>query len=91
MLDGLINAKDLVSSVVFSIFGLVLFGLAFFIFDKLTPGELGQGDPGKTEHGGRDRGGGAHYRHFDHCRNVHTRMKRRQFLNGLLHCFCQYS
>lgn len=42
MLDGLINAKDMVSSVVFSIFGLVLFGLAFFIFDKLTPGELGQ-------------------------------------------------
>lgn len=42
MLDGLINAKDLVASVVFSIFGLVLFGVSFFIFDKLTPGDLGR-------------------------------------------------
>ncbi|MDA8083497.1 MAG: DUF350 domain-containing protein [Nitrospiraceae bacterium] len=40
-MDGLINAKDMVASVVFSVFGLVLFGVAFFIFDKITPGELG--------------------------------------------------
>lgn len=40
-MDGLINAKDMAASLVFSIFGLVLFGVSFFIFDKLTPGNLG--------------------------------------------------
>lgn len=39
-MEHLINVKDLVSSVIFSFFGLVLFGLAFYIFDKLTPGDL---------------------------------------------------
>jgi uncharacterized membrane protein YjfL (UPF0719 family) len=40
-MENLVNAKDLVSSVIFSFFGLCLFGLAFYIFDKLTPGDLG--------------------------------------------------
>jgi len=40
-MDNLIHLKDIVGSVVYSIFGLVLFGVAFFIFDKLTPGDLG--------------------------------------------------
>jgi len=39
-MDGLINAKDVLASVVFSIFGLVLFGVSFFVFDKVTPGDL---------------------------------------------------
>ncbi len=41
-MENLINAKDIVSSVVYSFFGLVLFGLAFYIFDKITPGDLGK-------------------------------------------------
>ncbi len=41
-MENLINLKDVVASVVFSVFGLVLFGLSFFIFDKLTPGDLGK-------------------------------------------------
>jgi len=32
--------KEVVSSVVFSVIGLVIFGIAFFVFDKLTPGDL---------------------------------------------------
>ncbi|MBA4372560.1 MAG: DUF350 domain-containing protein [Thermodesulfovibrio sp.] len=40
-MEHFINVKDLVSSVVFSFFGIAMFGLAFFIFDKLTPGDLG--------------------------------------------------
>ena len=40
-MDNLINIKDVVSSVLFSVFGLVLFGIGFYIFDKLTPGDLG--------------------------------------------------
>lgn len=40
-MEHLINLKDVVSSVIFSFFGLLMFGVAFFIFDKLTPGELG--------------------------------------------------
>lgn len=39
-MENLINAKDLVSSVIFSFFGLALFGFAFYVFDKLTPGDL---------------------------------------------------
>lgn len=33
--------KEVVSSILFSIIGLVIFGIAFFVFDKLTPGDLG--------------------------------------------------
>jgi putative membrane protein len=40
-MENFINVKDIVSSVVFSFFGLFLFGVAFYIFDKLTPGDLG--------------------------------------------------
>ena len=40
-MENLINLKDVVSSVIFSLFGLVLFGVAFYVFDKLTPGDLG--------------------------------------------------
>jgi uncharacterized membrane protein YjfL (UPF0719 family) len=40
-MEQFINAKDLVSSVVFSFFGIAMFGLAFYVFDKLTPGDLG--------------------------------------------------
>ena len=41
-MENLINIKDVVASVVFSAFGLVLFGLGFFVFDRLTPGDLGK-------------------------------------------------
>ncbi len=40
-MEHLLNLRDLVASVVFSFFGLILFGIAFFIFDKITPGDLG--------------------------------------------------
>lgn len=39
-MENLINFKDVVSSIIFSFFGLVLFGVGFYIFDKLTPGNL---------------------------------------------------
>ncbi|MBF0329577.1 MAG: DUF350 domain-containing protein [Nitrospirae bacterium] len=39
-MENLISIKALFSSVVFSFLGLVMLGLAFFIFDKLTPGDL---------------------------------------------------
>ncbi|MDA8078635.1 MAG: DUF350 domain-containing protein [Nitrospiraceae bacterium] len=39
-MNDLINVKDIVSSVIFSFFGFTLFGVAFYIFDKLTPGDL---------------------------------------------------
>ncbi len=38
----LINAKALVSSVIFTIVGLFSLGIAFVIWDKLTPGDLWQ-------------------------------------------------
>ncbi len=39
-MDAYINAKDVIGSVVFSLLGLILFGLAFFVFDRITPGDL---------------------------------------------------
>ncbi|TAN40036.1 MAG: DUF350 domain-containing protein [Nitrospirae bacterium] len=39
-MENLIHLKDVVSSIIFSFFGLALFGLAFYIFDKITPGDL---------------------------------------------------
>ncbi|MBI5640714.1 MAG: DUF350 domain-containing protein [Nitrospirae bacterium] len=39
-MDNFISLKDIVSSVIFSFFGLVMFGLAFYVFDKVTPGDL---------------------------------------------------
>jgi len=39
-MDNLINLKDVVGSILYSLIGLVLFSLAYVIFDKLTPGDL---------------------------------------------------
>jgi len=39
-MENLINAKDVVGSILYSLIGLVLFGLAFYLFDKITPGDL---------------------------------------------------
>lgn len=40
-MEQFINLKDLVSSIVFTFFGVLMFGVAFYIFDKITPGDLG--------------------------------------------------
>lgn len=39
-MDTLINIKDVVGSLLYSLIGLALFGVGFFIFDRLTPGNL---------------------------------------------------
>jgi len=39
-MENLINVKDVISSILYSLIGLVLFSLAYVIFDKLTPGDL---------------------------------------------------
>ena len=39
-MEHLLNLKDLVSSLLYSLIGMVLFSIAFIIFDKLTPGDL---------------------------------------------------
>ncbi len=39
-MEALINTKDIVGSIIFSLLGLILFGLAFFVFDRITPGDL---------------------------------------------------
>lgn len=39
-MEALINFKYLASSIVFSLVGLVILWFAFWLFDKLTPGEL---------------------------------------------------
>ncbi|MBF0633356.1 MAG: DUF350 domain-containing protein [Nitrospinae bacterium] len=39
-MEPLISLKYVVSSVVFSLIGLVILWFAFWVFDKLTPGEL---------------------------------------------------
>lgn len=39
-MENFINLKGLVSSVLFSFLGLVMLGIAFWLFDKLTPGDL---------------------------------------------------
>lgn len=41
-MENIIHLKDLASSVIYSLIGLVLFGIAFFIFDRITPGKLWQ-------------------------------------------------
>ncbi|MBI5233028.1 MAG: DUF350 domain-containing protein [Deltaproteobacteria bacterium] len=41
-MENLINLKDVVSSVIFSFFGLMMFGVGVYIFDKLTPGHLSE-------------------------------------------------
>ena len=39
-MEPLISLKYVVSSVVFSLIGLIILWFAFWLFDKLTPGEL---------------------------------------------------
>ncbi len=39
-MDAFINVKDVIGSVIFSLLGLILFGLAFYVFDRITPGDL---------------------------------------------------
>lgn len=39
-MEPLISMKYVVSSIVFSFVGLVILWFAFWLFDKLTPGEL---------------------------------------------------
>lgn len=39
-MENLFNMKDFISSVIYSVFGLVMFGVAFYVFDKVTPGDL---------------------------------------------------
>ncbi len=41
-MDTFISLKDLLSSIIFSMIGLVLFTISFIIFDKSTPGNLWQ-------------------------------------------------
>jgi putative membrane protein len=39
-MEVLINIKFIVNALVFSVLGIVILILSFFIFDKLTPGHL---------------------------------------------------
>ncbi len=39
-MEPLINIKYIISALVFSGIGLVVLAIAFFVFDKLTPGDL---------------------------------------------------
>jgi uncharacterized membrane protein YjfL (UPF0719 family) len=39
-MEGLISMKYLAGSVVFSLVGLVILWFAFWLFDKLTPGDM---------------------------------------------------
>lgn len=41
-MENIIHLKDLAGSVIYSLIGLILFGLAFFVFDRITPGKLWQ-------------------------------------------------
>lgn len=41
-MENFIHLKDVVGSLIFSIFGIVMFGVAFFLFDRFTPGDLGE-------------------------------------------------
>ncbi len=40
MTEQLINMQFVINAVVFSLLGMVILALGFFIFDKLTPGHL---------------------------------------------------
>jgi putative membrane protein len=40
MVDQLINVKYIVSAVVFSAIGMVVLAISFYVFDKITPGNL---------------------------------------------------
>ncbi len=39
-METIINVKDVVGSIVFSLLGLILFAVAFYVFDRITPGDL---------------------------------------------------
>lgn len=41
-MENIIHLKDLAGSLIYSLIGLILFGVAFFIFDRITPGKLWQ-------------------------------------------------
>jgi len=41
-MEQFVNVRDIISSVIFSFFGFIMFVVSFFIFDRLTPGNLGQ-------------------------------------------------
>lgn len=41
-MENIIHLKDLAGSLIYSLVGLILFGVAFFIFDRITPGKLWQ-------------------------------------------------
>lgn len=41
-MENIIHLKDLAGSLIYSFVGLILFGVAFFIFDRITPGKLWQ-------------------------------------------------
>ncbi|MBI5816261.1 MAG: DUF350 domain-containing protein [Nitrospinae bacterium] len=41
-MEPLINMKFVVNSLVFSFLGVVILGVTFYMFDKLTPGNLWQ-------------------------------------------------
>ena len=38
--QSLVNFHAIIASLVFSAIGLVVLGISFFLFDKITPGEL---------------------------------------------------
>ncbi len=39
-MEQMINLKAVANSVLFSFVGLVVFALGFYVFDKLTPGQI---------------------------------------------------
>ncbi len=39
-MDAFINLKDVTGSILFSLLGLILFTIAFVVFDRITPGNL---------------------------------------------------
>jgi len=39
-MENILNIKYVVGSLVYSIIGLGIFGLSFYVFDKLTPGDF---------------------------------------------------
>ncbi len=39
-MESLIQVKHVVSALIFSVIGIVILTVSFYIFDKLTPGEL---------------------------------------------------
>lgn len=39
-MEPFINTKDVIASMLFSLLGFILFGAAFYFFDRITPGDL---------------------------------------------------